>query len=166
MASEGGEREGSEQRGDRSERWTSSRLLPGGQGSDCCSVSGPLSSGQGKCVCVYSCVCALAQSLMTGERFIAPPPPPPEWPMPFHSRPWFISANVLLEEHHCPLSADWAGLTWTQLYRASLGCTGLPRELPERQHSPHQTRSKGRVRVTHMSFNLEMAAFWCIINKV
>jgi len=57
VASEGGEREGLEQRGDRSERWTSSRRLPDGQGSDCCYVSGPLSSGRGKCVCSSVCVC-------------------------------------------------------------------------------------------------------------
>ena len=44
MASEGeGEKgEASERRGDRRERWTSSRLLPDGQGSDCCTVSGTL----------------------------------------------------------------------------------------------------------------------------
>lgn len=68
----GGERGSvSEQKGDRSERWTSSRLLPDSQGSDCSSVSGPLSS---VCARVCGCACALAQSLMTGKQFIPPPP--------------------------------------------------------------------------------------------
>lgn len=52
----GGERDASERRGDRRERWTSSRLLPDGQGSDCCSVSGPLVFRAGKSVCVFMCV--------------------------------------------------------------------------------------------------------------
>lgn len=70
----------------------------------------------GKVVCVL--VCVRTGSVCYNDRW-AIHCPPPEWPMPFHSRPGFISANVLLEEHHCPLSADWAGLGWTQLYRAS-----------------------------------------------
>lgn len=51
-------------RGDTSERWASSRPLPDDQGSDCCSVSAPLS--------LSLSVCALVQSLMTGERFLGP----------------------------------------------------------------------------------------------
>lgn len=45
--------ERAEHRGGRSERWTSSRLLPGGQGSDCGSVSGLVPLGRASvCVCV------------------------------------------------------------------------------------------------------------------
>lgn len=49
MASERGEGEGRSQRGGRCERWTSSRLLPDGQGSEWCCASAPLSLGQEKC---------------------------------------------------------------------------------------------------------------------
>lgn len=73
------------------------------------------------------CACVCVQSPMTGERFIAPPSA--EWPMPFHSRLWSISTNVLLEEHHCLLT----GLDWPkQLCRASLDCAGLSWEAAER----------------------------------
>lgn len=53
MASEGREREC-----DRSERWTSSRLLPDGQGSDSCFVAGPLSKKSRGSVYVWLHVCA------------------------------------------------------------------------------------------------------------
>lgn len=140
MASEGAEREGLEQRADRSERWTSSRLPPDCQGSDRCSVSGPLSSGQGK-LCVYSCVCALAQcAIMTGERFIAPHQSDQCLSTPgldsFQLMYYWRSITV-----HCLLTGlDWAGHSFTELHRTKLGS---PESDQRRSTAFHQSRAKG-----------------------